>query len=158
MCAACFTIGGWQCQSGGYLNAPGLPDGYVPTVATLEATTQAAIIIMQDPLNCSWWVDQANATAAGINTEERLLGWAATKFPQLATFSERLAPLVELWALAVGFFDTQLAWLNAPLPSLNSIIIGQEVTSCLDGLSGLEKVSSWDSARPSLASQLSSID
>ena len=60
---------------------------------------------------------QANATATGINTEERLLGWAATKFPQLATFTSQLTPLVELWGLAVGFFDTQLAWLNAPLPT-----------------------------------------
>lgn len=86
---------------------------------------------------------QAISTATGINTEERLLGWAATKFPQLTTFSARLAPLVELWALAVGFFDTQLAWLNAPLPSLNSIIIGQEVASCLDRLTELEKVKPW---------------
>ncbi len=83
---------------------------------------------------------QATMTSAGINNEERLLGWAATKFPQLSTFTARLGPLVDLWSLAVAFFDTQLGWLNSPLPSLNSIIIGQEVASCLERLTELEKV------------------
>ncbi|KAK9841078.1 hypothetical protein WJX84_003927 [Apatococcus fuscideae] len=103
-------------------------------------------------------MQQANATATGINTEERLLGWAATKFPQLATFTSQLTPLVELWGLAVGFFDTQLAWLNAPLPTLNSVIIGQEVTSCDERLTELEKAFIPTGACPSESAQRVSLE
>jgi dynein heavy chain len=54
-----------------------------------------------------------------INIQEKLFGWAPTKFGQIATYANQLEPYRKLWAITQAFFKNIHAWLNGPFSHLD---------------------------------------
>ena len=48
----------------------------------------------------------------GINTEETLLEWEASQFPQLQTMFQMKDPYDKLWSTALQFSSKSEEWLN----------------------------------------------
>jgi hypothetical protein len=55
-------------------------------------------------------LEHAAATAADLNDEEALHGWAPTSWPQLRSLQSELEPYASLWQTAAEF---SLAWCGA---------------------------------------------
>ena len=62
----------------------------------------------------------AQEAADTINREERLFGWAASKYGHIATMTAALEPYHMLWTTTFEFFDKSSKWLNQPFKEVSA--------------------------------------
>ncbi len=61
----------------------------------------------------------AQVEADTINGQERLFGWAPTKYGIIAKLAATLEPYVILWTTVSQFYDKFASWMNGPFYKLN---------------------------------------
>lgn len=61
----------------------------------------------------------ATEEAEYINTQEKMFGWATTKYGNVAKMATSVEPYVTLWTTLSGFFDKLSTWMNGPFVRLN---------------------------------------
>ena len=54
-----------------------------------------------------------------INIQEKLFGWAMTKFVQIAQMTNALEPYKKLWTITAHFFKNYTSWMNGPFSHLD---------------------------------------
>lgn len=65
----------------------------------------------------------AKEKAEGINGEERMFGWGATKFDLIDKMIAKLDPYYTLWLTTFEFFDKSNKWMNQPFKD----VVAEEV-------------------------------
>lgn len=63
---------------------------------------------------------QAQELAEQINIEEKMFGWAATKYGGLAKLISSLEPYYNLWMTTFDFYDKSTACMNQPFKSIDA--------------------------------------
>ena len=84
----------------------------------------------------------AAATSYGedLNVNERLFGWAPTKFNQITQYVNRLEPYRKLWTIAHGFFRNSQQWLTGAFSKLDYEAVEEEVSDHSRNIFKLVKV------------------
>eukprot|EP00951_Prasinocladus_malaysianus_P050672 scaffold682805_cov38-Prasinocladus_malaysianus.AAC.1 len=62
---------------------------------------------------------EADEEAEDINFQEKLFGWAATKYGHIKKLIQKLDPYLTLWTTTAEFFDNFSAWMNGPFIKLD---------------------------------------
>ena len=62
-----------------------------------------------------------------INGQERLLGWALTKYSQVGAMAAKLDPYVNLWSISSSFLASQKTWIAGPFSRLNPELIEETI-------------------------------
>ena len=62
----------------------------------------------------------AQELAEQINIEEKMFGWAATKYGGLAKLITSLEPYYNLWMTTFEFYDKSTACMNQPFKSIDA--------------------------------------
>ncbi|MEW5311652.1 MAG: hypothetical protein WDW38_003348 [Sanguina aurantia] len=61
----------------------------------------------------------ATEEAEYINTQEKMFGWATTKYGSVARMAAAVEPYATLWTTLSGFLDKLSTWMNGPFVRLN---------------------------------------
>ena len=69
----------------------------------------------------------AAVEAEEINAQERLLGWALTKYAQVAALTAKLEPYLNLWSITSQFLANQKQWMNGAFSRLSPEAIEETV-------------------------------
>jgi hypothetical protein len=56
--------------------------------------------------------------AEGINVQEKMFGWAASKYGMIAKMISTLEPYRTLWTTVNAFYDNYAIWMNGPFMNL----------------------------------------
>lgn len=72
----------------------------------------------------------AQETAEGINNEERMFGWGATKYEHIDKMVTKLEPYCTLWMTTFEFFDKSNKWMNQPFKD----VVAEEVDEMVGGM------------------------
>lgn len=56
----------------------------------------------------------AVAEAEGINAQERMFGWPATKYGHVAKLAAAVEPYAGLWGTINGFYNSYAGWMGCP--------------------------------------------
>ena len=65
----------------------------------------------------------AQEKAEGLNNEERMFGWGATKYDHIDKMIAKLEPYYTLWLTTFEFFDKSSKWMNQPFKD----VVAEEV-------------------------------
>jgi dynein heavy chain, axonemal len=57
--------------------------------------------------------------AEDINLQEKLFGWAASKYGMVSKMTGALEPHRTLWTTVNAFYDSYALWMNGPFMNLN---------------------------------------
>ncbi|GLI65190.1 hypothetical protein VaNZ11_008652 [Volvox africanus] len=87
----------------------------------------------------------AQVEADTINGQERLFGWAPTKYGIIAKLSAILEPYVILWTTVSQFYDKFASWMNGPFYKLNPEEVEVDTNDAFRRLYKLTKVFSGSS-------------
>jgi dynein heavy chain, axonemal len=68
----------------------------------------------------------AQGEADEINTQEKMFGWAQTKYHQLHHMCQRLDPFLTLWTTTAVFYDKHHDWMNGPFSRLEAETVETE--------------------------------
>lgn len=60
----------------------------------------------------------AQAEAEAINLQEKMFGWATTKYTTIPKMTSALEPYVILWSTISQFYDKFAGWMNGPFHKL----------------------------------------
>ena len=90
-----------------------------------------------------------------INVQERLFGWAPTKFGQVGVLTTKLEPYRKLWTICQSFFKGVQMWMNGPFSHLDPEQIEESVTDSFRNIYKLTKQFSGASGGPELPAPLS---
>jgi dynein heavy chain len=82
----------------------------------------------------------ADEEAEDINTQEKLFGWAATKYQHIKKLIQRLDPYYTLWTTAAEFQDNHSAWMNGPFIKLDPEEVEATVSESFRKIYKLTKV------------------
>ncbi|KAK9812825.1 hypothetical protein WJX72_004356 [[Myrmecia] bisecta] len=83
---------------------------------------------------------QAAEEADQINVQEKLFGWATTKYGQVAKMIAKLEPYTALWTLAARFYDKYAGWMSGPFSKLAPEEVEGEVSDAFRKVYKLTKV------------------
>ncbi len=61
----------------------------------------------------------AQVEGDAINGQERLFGWAPTKYGNIAKMTTALEPYLILWTTVSQFYDKFASWMNGPFYKLH---------------------------------------
>ncbi|GFR45764.1 hypothetical protein Agub_g7181 [Astrephomene gubernaculifera] len=82
----------------------------------------------------------AQVEADQINAQERLFGWAPTKYGIIGKMSSTLEPYVILWTTVSQFYDKFASWMNGPFYKLNPEEVEADTNDAFRRLYKLTKV------------------
>ena len=74
-----------------------------------------------------------------INVQEKLFGWAPTKFNQIGTYTNQLEPYRKLWTITQAFFKNVHGWLNGPFSHLDPEEVEESVMDSFRNIYKLTK-------------------
>eukprot|EP00803_Ostreobium_quekettii_P008972 evm.model.scf_437EXC.9 EVM.evm.TU.scf_437EXC.9 scf_437EXC:49472-57192(-) len=89
-------------------------------MAKREQITQQVTNLMQK-------LTEAAAQAEEINRQEKLFGWASTKYGSIQKMITRLDPYYTLWTTCSNFYDKFATWMNGPFTRLDPEEVEAEV-------------------------------
>lgn len=73
-------------------------------------------------------LNEAAATAEGINAEERMFGWGTSKYEHIGKTIAKLEPYHALWCTASEFYEKSGKWLNQPFKEVVAEEVEEAVT------------------------------
>lgn len=82
----------------------------------------------------------AHTEAEEINGQEKMFGWAQTKYTQLAQMTQKLEPFLSLWKTTAVFYDRHHDWMNGPFSRLDAEVVENEVMDAFRKLYKLQKM------------------